>query len=155
ARQARTLPRLRILAIGEIARANHLMRDQTEIDSGTSELLAEIRGRVALLTLNRPEARNALSDHLTPALRKLIRRFGHDPQVGTLLITGAGSAFCAGGNVKGMGKKSERAELSFEQRVEELRIRQRTLTAALMALRQPTIAAVGGPAAGAGLALAL
>ena len=69
------------------------MRDLTEIDSGTRELLAEIRGRVAILTLNRPEARNALSDQLTPALRKLIKRFGDDPQVGAILITGAGDAF--------------------------------------------------------------
>ena len=131
------------------------MRDLTEIDSGTRELLAEIRGRVAILTLNRPEARNALSDQLTPALRKLIKRFGDDPQVGAILITGAGDAFCAGGDVKGMGQSSGRAELPFEQRVEELRIRQRTLTGALVAVRKPTVAAIRGPAAGAGLALAL
>ena len=131
------------------------MRDLTEIDSGTRELLAEIRGRVAILTLNRPEARNALSDQLTPALRKLIKRFGDDPQVGAILLTGSGDAFCAGGDVKGMGQSSGRAELPFEQRVEELRIRQRTLTGALVAVRKPTVAAIRGPAAGAGLALAL
>jgi len=45
------------------------MSDRIEIDAGTGELLAEIRNRVAILTLNRPEARNALSDRLTPALR--------------------------------------------------------------------------------------
>jgi enoyl-CoA hydratase/carnithine racemase len=42
-----------------------------EIDTGTGELLCEIRDRVALITLNRPESRNALSDHLTPALRRM------------------------------------------------------------------------------------
>jgi enoyl-CoA hydratase/carnithine racemase len=131
------------------------MSDVTEIDSGTRELLAEVRGRVAVLTLNRPEARNALSDQLTPALRKLIKRFGDDPLVGAILITGAGSAFCAGGDVKGMGQSSGKAELPFELRVEELRIRQRDLTGALVAARKPTVAAIRGAAAGAGLALAL
>ena len=46
--------------------------DRIEVDTGTSELLCEIRDRVALITLNRPEARNALSDRLTPALRRMI-----------------------------------------------------------------------------------
>jgi enoyl-CoA hydratase/carnithine racemase len=131
------------------------MSDVIEIDSGTEELLAELRGRVAILTLNRPEARNALSDRLTPALRRMIKFFGDDPQVGAILITGSGNAFCAGGDVKEMSKSSGDAELTFEQRVENLRIRQRTLAGALVSLRKPTIASIPGPAAGAGLALAL
>ena len=131
------------------------MPDRSEIDTGTGELLAEVRDCVAILTLNRPEARNALSDHLTPALRKMIKRFGDDPNVGAILITGAGTAFCAGGDVKGMGQNSAKAEMSFEQRVDDLRVKQRTLTGALVAVRKPTVAAIPGPAAGAGLALAL
>jgi enoyl-CoA hydratase/carnithine racemase len=128
---------------------------RTEIDTGTSELLCEIRDRVALITLNRPEARNALSDHLTPALRRMIKQCGEDPSVGALLITGAGSAFCAGGDVKGMGGNSNKAEVAFEERIADLRTKQRTLTGALVAVRKPTIAALPGPAAGAGMALAL
>jgi enoyl-CoA hydratase/carnithine racemase len=126
-----------------------------EIDTGTSELLCEIRDRVALITLNRPEARNALSDHLTPALRRMIKQCGDDPKVGALLITGAGNAFCAGGDVKGMGSNANKAEIAAEERVADLRTRQRTLTGALVAVRKPTIAALPGPAAGAGMALAL
>ena len=72
------------------------------LETGTTELLCEIRERVAIITLNRPEARNALSDQLTPALRAIIKTCGDDPGVGALLITGSGRAFCAGGDVKGM-----------------------------------------------------
>ncbi len=131
-------------------------RDRT-IDTGTDELLCEIRSRVAVITLNRPHARNSLSDHLTPALRRMIKQCGEDTGVGALLITGAGNAFCAGGDVKSMGGNSSapKAEVSFEERVATLRERQRTLTGALMALRKPTVASLPGAAAGAGLALAL
>jgi enoyl-CoA hydratase/carnithine racemase len=132
-----------------------MAEDRIEVDTGTSELLCEIRDRVALITLNRPEARNALSDRLTPALRRMIKQCGDDPKIGAVLITGAGNAFCAGGDVKGMGSHANKAEMTFEQRVADLRTKQRTLTGALVALRKPTIAALPGPAAGAGLALAL
>jgi enoyl-CoA hydratase/carnithine racemase len=126
-----------------------------EVDTGTGELLCEIRDRVAVITLNRPDARNALSDHLTPALRRMIKQCGDDPNVGALLITGAGTAFCAGGDVKGMGSNSNKKEMTFEERVADLRTKQRTLTGALVAVRKPTVAALPGPAAGAGMALAL
>src|SRR3954454_14409177 len=107
------------------------------IDTGTNELLCEIRDRVALITLNRPEARNALSDDLTPALRRMIKQCGDDPSVGALLITGTGTAFCAGGDVKGMGNNSNKAEVSLEDRVADLKSKQRTLTGALAAVRKP------------------
>jgi 2-(1,2-epoxy-1,2-dihydrophenyl)acetyl-CoA isomerase len=110
---------------------------------------------VALVTLNRPEARNALSDQLTPALRRIIRQCGDDSRVGALLITGAGTAFCAGGDVKRMGSNSAKPETPVDERIADLRIKQRTLTGALVGLRKPTLAALPGPAAGAGLALAL
>jgi len=131
------------------------MTGSVEIDTGTPELLCSVRERVATITLNRPAVRNALSDHLTPALRRMIRTMGEDPGVGALLITGAGKAFCAGGDVKGMGGDAAPSEASFEERVALLRDRQRTLTGGLVGLRKPTIAALPGPAAGAGLAIAL
>jgi len=125
------------------------------IDTGTDQLLCEIRDSVALITLNRPQARNALSDQLTPALRRMIRDCGDDPDVGAVLITGAGTAFCAGGDVKGMGDNSSRKEWSPQARISDLVERQRLLTGALMAVRKPTLAALPGAAAGAGLAIAL
>ncbi|WP_315714204.1 MULTISPECIES: enoyl-CoA hydratase-related protein [unclassified Bradyrhizobium] len=125
------------------------------IDTGTDELLCSVRDRVAIITLNRPEARNSLSDHLTPALRRMIRQTGSDPDVGALLITGAGTAFCSGGDVKGMGTKSSTRPMAYGDKVVRLMEGQRTLTGALVSLRKPTIAALPGPAAGAGLAIAL
>lgn len=79
-----------------------------KIDTGTEQLLCEIRDGVAIITLNRPEARNALSDDLSPALRRMLRQMGDDETIGALLITGAGTAFCAGGDVKGMAGRSPR-----------------------------------------------
>ena len=125
------------------------------VDTGTDELLCEIEERVATITLNRPDARNALSDRLTPALRRMIKQCGDDPTVGSILITGAGAAFCAGGDVKGMGDGAPKTEISLEDRIANLRTKQRTLTGALVAVRKPTVAALPGPAAGAGMAIAL
>ena len=126
-----------------------------EIDTGTTELLCSVRDGVALITLNRPEARNAMSDQLTPALRNQIRERGEDPEVGALLITGAGTAFCSGGDVKGMGGRGPRGQMTYEERLADLRWRQAALTGALVGVRKPTIAALPGAAAGAGLAIAL
>src|ERR1700687_5359386 len=102
----------------------------TTIDTGTSELRCEVRDRVAIITLNRPEARNALSDNLTPALRTMIKTCGENSEIGALLITGAGTAFCAGGDVKGMGanRDKKRLEMSYDEKVADLQERQRLLT---------------------------
>jgi enoyl-CoA hydratase/carnithine racemase len=126
-----------------------------EIDTGTTELLCSIRDRVAVVTLNRPDARNALSDHLTPALRRMVQLCADDDRIGALLITGAGTAFCAGGDVKGMGDRSNSKSVPLEERIADLRHKQRTLTGAIVGLRKPTVAALPGAAAGAGLAIAL
>lgn len=131
------------------------MGEAVAIETGTEQLLCALRDGVATITLNRPQARNALSNELTPALRRMIGRCAEDDGVGAVLLTGAGTAFCAGGDVKGMSKDGIGGGLSFDAKVADLRQRQRTLTGALMALRKPTIAALPGPAAGAGLAIAL
>jgi len=128
-----------------------------QIDTGTDQLLCEIDARVAVITLNRPEARNALSDALTGALRRQIQERGRDPDVGALLITGAGTAFCSGGDVKGMGGRAPQdgPRPTAEARFATLRARHQEIAGALTALRKPTVAALPGAAAGAGLALAL
>ena len=121
------------------------------IETGTEQVLCHVEDRVAVLTLNRPEARNALTVPMKEALRRLVPDLGDDPGVGCLLLTGAGGAFCAGGDTKVMaeGPPSDR-----EERVRILK-REHEVPAALHASPVPTIAALPGPAAGAGFALAL
>jgi len=131
------------------------------IETGTDELLARLDSHVAIVTLNRPEARNSLSDRLTPAFRKLLPILADDPDVRSLLITGAGTAFCAGGDVKGMASPGrENVDTSTrpptkQERIDDLRDRQITLTGALYDFPKPTLAALPGAAAGAGLSIAL
>lgn len=131
-----------------------MVKKLKNIPTGSEELLACKKNGVATITLNRPEVRNALSSTLTPALRSILNQLGSDPDVGALLITGAGKAFCSGGDVKGMTATNEK-KLSDEDRIADLKIRQRTLTGALVSIRKPTIAALPGAAVGAGLSLAL
>lgn len=126
-----------------------------QIDTGTQELLCEIKDGVGTLTINRPEARNALSDTLSPAIRRMIPELGENKDVGVVVLTGAGTAFCAGGDVKGMGGRSSKEDWTPEERLEDLKVRQRGLTGAIYNIRKPTIAALPGPAVGAGLSIAL
>ncbi len=129
-----------------------------KLDTGTDELLCHIEDGVATITLNRPEKRNALSDNLTPALRETLLVVERDPAVRCVVITGAGKAFCAGGDVSGMGRArsaSSDAPRSHEDAARNLKHRQETLTLRLHDLAKPTIASLPGAAAGAGLSIAL
>ena len=131
------------------------MTEKKDINTGTKQLLAQIDQNVGIITLNRPESRNALSDELTPALRTTIKEFDTNREVRSLLITGAGKAFCAGGDVKSMSQGGIGPKLSREEAIEDLQKKQLTLTGALYNFTKPSIAALPGPAAGAGLAIAL
>ena len=128
------------------------------IDTGTDQLLAVVDDGVATITFNRPQKRNALSDELTPALRESLLRFDEDPEVRVVVLTGAGTAFCAGGDVSGMGSTPRppgAVKRTFQDGVRELQRKQETLTLRLFDLSKPTIAALPGPAAGAGFSIAL
>jgi enoyl-CoA hydratase/carnithine racemase len=129
----------------------------TQIETGTNELICEITRRVAIVTLNKPEKKNALGDILTPALRALLPQLEARPDVGCVMITGAGNAFCSGGDVSEMGggANSHEPAPSLEERVSGLTEKQRALTGRLYSLAKPTIAALPGAAAGAGLSIAL
>ena len=130
------------------------------IETGTEELLCRLEDRGAIITLNRPKKKNALSDHLTPALRQTLLDLETKREVGCILITGSGDAFCAGGDIGGMGgNASKDKEVSerptAEERVRALIHKQETLTLRLADHAKPTIAALPGVAAGAGLCIAL
>ena len=128
------------------------------INTGTDELLCSIDQRVATITLNRPEKRNALSDNLTPALRRVLLDLETNNDVGCIVITGAGNAFCAGGDIGGMAdnkNKESGAQQTMQDRVRTLIHKQETLTMRLFNHSKPTIAALPGVAAGAGFCIAL
>ena len=132
----------------------------TMMDTGTEELLCSVEDHIATVTLNRPEKRNALSDRLTPALREILLQLEADADVRVVVITGAGKGFCAGGDVSGMasnpiGAATEKRQASLEDTVRTLQHRQETLTLRLHELAKPTIAALPGAAAGAGMSIAL
>jgi len=123
-----------------------------EIETGCSELLCHVEDRVAVITLNRAEARNALTLAMRVALHEVLAVLAEDGDVGCWLLTGAGNAFCAGGDTKAMA--SEGKPLSAEDRVRRLRW-EHQLPFALYHASVPVIAALPGPAAGAGFSLAL
>lgn len=128
---------------------------ERSIETGTEQLLCVVRDGVGIITLNRPESRNALSAELSPALRRMIAHCGVDDDVRAVLITGAGTAFCSGGDVKNMGDRRHTGDQTPDERFRIMRERHQGTCGALHALRKPTIAALPGAAAGAGLALAL
>jgi enoyl-CoA hydratase/carnithine racemase len=122
------------------------------VDTGTVEVLCAVEARVATVVLNRPEAKNALTLDMKRALARLVPKLGADPEVGCVLLTGAGTAFCSGGDTKMMAR--EGAPPSPDERMRQLRW-EHGIPLALHALEKPVIAALPGAAAGAGLSLAL
>lgn len=106
---------------------------------------------VATLTLNRPEAKNALDPSMADELGECLAAIRADESVRVLVLAGAGGAFCAGGDVKAMGQGGPRTP---EQRRAGM-ARYTRICTELMALDRPVIAAVDGVAYGAGFSLAL
>ena len=129
----------------------------TSIDTGTEELLAEINDGIGLITLNRPQARNAMSGEMGRALQETLADFELNPAVKCLVLTGAGKGFCAGGDVKGMAASGDGTvgDNTIDGAIHRQRIHQRATAGKLFRMPKPTIAALPGAAAGAGLSLAL
>ena len=117
------------------------------------DLLETLRDGVLTLTMNRPQARNALSLEMASAMTDALRRAYSDPAVRAVVLTGAGGAFCAGGDVKSMAAGRDR-DVGYEERVARLRDRAEA-SRLLHEMPKPTIAVIPGAAAGAGLALAM
>ncbi|MGK0343074.1 MAG: 2-(1,2-epoxy-1,2-dihydrophenyl)acetyl-CoA isomerase [Candidatus Azotimanducaceae bacterium] len=127
------------------------------METGTSDLLAELQDGVAVLTLNRPDARNAMSGEMNEALQWMLAQCELDPEVRCIVLTGAGKGFCAGGDVKGMAASGDGTvgARTIDQAIHEQRVHQRGTAGKLFKMPKPTIAALPGAAAGAGLSLAL
>jgi 2-(1,2-epoxy-1,2-dihydrophenyl)acetyl-CoA isomerase len=126
------------------------------IDTGTDDLLAEVDDGVAVLTMNRPERRNAMSGPMLEAMARVLADLEVDDDVGCVVLTGAGGAFCAGGDVKGMAASHEAGPaISYDAAVHLQRLSQRATSGKLWEMPKPTIAALPGAAAGGGMALAL
>lgn len=118
----------------------------------TSESLRfELDRRVATLTLDRPDKLNALSSDLVASALGILREAATNDEVGVIVVTGAGRAFCAGGDVSQMASDEHP---SFEQQVDRLRAGQE-LSWLLHSIPKPTVAAINGFAMGAGLGIAL
>ena len=122
----------------------------------TQELLETVEGGIATLTMNRPEARNALTLEMMDALLEALPRLSADPDVRLVVLTGAGRAFCAGGDVKGFARNVAGGDdlPSFDNKVTTLRARME-VSRWLHEMPKPTLAVIPGPAAGAGFAMAL
>ncbi len=129
------------------------------IDTGTDDLLGEVDDGVATLTMNRPERRNAMSGPMNQALARVLAEVELADDVGCVVLTGAGGAFCAGGDVKGMASGGDagagRAATTYDSLVHRQRLNQRAISQRLYEMPKPTIAALPGAAAGAGLSMAL
>ena len=129
-----------------------------QLETGTDDLLGHVDGHVAVLTLNRPERRNALSSGMYDGFDRVLPELAADSEVRVVMVTGAGGAFCAGGDVKQMNERNKGAgttSITLEQRVADLRRRQRAVSLALHRFPQPVVAAIPGPAAGAGFSIAM
>ena len=116
-------------------------------------LIQQLVNGVLTLTMNRPEVRNALNEEMGGKLTAALQAAVENPEVRVVVLTGAGQAFCSGGDVKSMAANSGRGStpdgrvLSLRRRAEASRL--------LHEMPKPTIAVIRGAAAGAGLALAL
>ena len=128
----------------------------TKLDTGTEDLLAEIDDGVAVITMNRPDRRNAFSPDMISALGAVLAGVETDEAVGCVVLTGAAGAFSAGGDVKSMADRGgDGSSRSVDAAIHRQRLNQRATSGRLWSMPKPTIAAIGGPAAGAGLSLAL
>lgn len=130
---------------------------EKKIDTGTEDLLASFDEGVLTLTMNRPQARNALSRPMTSALQRTLGDAELDPEVRCIVLTGAGKGFCAGGDVKGMASRGDGAarDASIDAAIHRQRVNQRATAGKLFTMPKPTLASLPGAAAGAGLSLAL
>jgi 2-(1,2-epoxy-1,2-dihydrophenyl)acetyl-CoA isomerase len=119
-------------------------------------VLLNVEDSIATITLNRPESLNSMSAELLDTLGQVGKQVAEDDDVRAVILTGAGRAFCAGGDIRSMRDRGERAadESTLAAAFGPLRA-QEEISVYLAEMPKPTIAAINGAAAGAGMSLAL
>eukprot|EP00935_MAST-01C_sp_MAST-1C-sp1_P000703 g703.t1 len=120
----------------------------------TSELLKETKGNVGILTLNRPDKLNAWTGPMATALFDGMKAFEADPNVGVIVVTGAGRGFCAGADMGGLSSLSTGAPGTLGGGQDAPPPDNRTVIFTTT-IKKPVIAAINGPCAGIGLSFAL
>lgn len=127
------------------------------LGTGTAQLAANLADGVLTLTMNRPEARNALTGEMLEALAAQLAQAEFNDEVRCIVLTGAGKGFCAGGDVKAMADPQGGDSVSDapDRHIHRQRQMQRATAGRLFVIPKPTVAVINGAAAGAGLALAL
>lgn len=115
-------------------------------------IATELTEGVLTITLNRPESYNACNETLTTELRKALRDAERSSDVRTLLLTGAGKAFCSGQDLKEAPQPGEGSTRSLQDSLER---RYNPIIRKLRTIAKPVITAINGVAAGAGCSLAL
>ena len=131
------------------------------IDTGTDDLLAHVDGHVGVIMFNRPDRRNALSNSMYEGFDRALAAMTLDVEVRVVMVTGAGAAFCAGGDVKAMNESHRTGvaragrSTNVDDSITQLRQFQRRVSLALHQFPKPVVAALPGAAAGAGLSIAL
>src|SRR6184192_4912474 len=118
----------------------------------TDVLLSGRHDAVLTLTINRPDALNALNRETTRALTTAFEAAARDPEVGAIIVTGAGRAFCAGADLREVAARAQAGETDLG---EDLRANYAPMIRAIRACPKPVVAALNGTAAGAGLSVAL
>ena len=117
-----------------------------DIDTATGDLLASLDEGVLTLTLNRPEARNAMSPAMVDALAGQLAWAELEPSVKCVVLTGAGKGFCAGGDVKGMAARGDGTvgDNTVDGAIHLQRVKQRATAGKLFKMPKPTIASLPG-----------
>ena len=133
---------------------------KTMLDTGTEDLKAWEGEGILHITLNRPQARNAMSGPMNQAFGKMLAYGEESTSVRVIVVTGAEGAFCAGGDVKGMagtgdGGGNNAVDATLDERIHAQRLNQRATAGRMYRMPKPVIASLPGAAAGAGMSLAL
>ncbi len=127
-----------------------------EIKHYESLLVEEIEPQIGLVTLNRPERLNALNARMVDDLEDLLTFLSKDDAFRVIILTGQGRGFCSGADLTEAGKSREQEALSDpESFLRLIQERYSNLVLGMRGIPQPIIAAVNGPAAGGGMAIAL